>query len=85
MRKLYFVCLLTLVAVVLDITLFHSGSVNAQNASQAVHVERVLFNNGVSGDARITGRVVGFHCVDTSGGPQCFVASGFVAGLDHSR
>jgi hypothetical protein len=84
MRKLYFLCLLTLAAVILDITLFHSGSVSAQD-SQTVHVERVLFSNGKSGDVRITGRVAGFHCVDTSGGPQCFVASGYVAGLDHSR
>lgn len=83
MKKLYFVCLLTLAAVVLDIAFFHSRSVSAQ-ASQVVHVERVLFN-GPSGDAPVTGRVVGFHCVDTSGGPQCFVASGAVAGLDHSR
>jgi len=84
MRRLYFLCLLTLIAVVLDIALFHSRSVSAQNANQTVHVERVLFN-GSGGDARIAGRVVGFHCVDTSGGPQCFVASGFVSGLDHSR
>ena len=84
MRKLYFLCLVTLLAVVLDITLFHLGSVSAQEASQTVHVERILFN-GPSADARITGRVVGFRCVETSSGPQCFIASGFVAGLDHSR
>jgi len=84
MSKLYFLCLLTLAAVVLDITLFHSRSVSAQ-ANQTVRVERVPFNGQGGGDARVTGRVVGFHCVDTSGGPQCFVASGFVSGLDHSR
>jgi len=84
MRKLYFLCLLTLAAVILDITLSHSGSVSAQSSGQTVHVERVLFN-GAGGDARITGRVVGFQCVDTSSGAECFVASGSVAGLDHTR
>jgi hypothetical protein len=83
MRGLYFLCLLTLAAVVADITLFHSRSVSAQE-SATVRVERVPFN-GTSGNVRINGRVAGFHCVDTSGGPQCFVASGYVAGLDHSR
>jgi hypothetical protein len=83
MRKLYFLCLLTLAAVVSDITLFHSRSVSAQDG-QTVHVERVMFN-GASGDARVIGRVVGFRCIDSSGSPQCFVASGHVAGLDHSR
>src|SRR5678815_1850899 len=86
MRKMYFLCLLTLVVVVLDIALFHSGSVSAQDASQMLRVERVPFNNNIkSSDVRITGRVAGFHCVDTSDGPQCFVASGYVSGLDHSR
>jgi len=84
MRNVYFLCLLTLAAVVLDIALFHTRSVNAQD-NPFVHVERVLFNGQSGGDARVMGRVVGFHCVDTSAGPQCFVASGFVAGLDHSR
>jgi hypothetical protein len=51
-----------------------------------LRVERVPFNNNIkSSDVRITGRVAGFHCVDTSDGPQCFVASGYVSGLDHSR
>jgi hypothetical protein len=83
MRGLYFLCLITLAAVITDITLFHSRSVSAQD-NQMLRVERVQFN-GTSGNLHITGRVAGFHCVDTSGGPQCFVASGYVAGLDHSR
>ena len=77
MKKVYVLCLLTLVALVLDIALLHPRSVNAQNdASQTVRIERVLFSpNRMSGDAPTNGRVVGFHCIDTPGGPQCFVAS----------
>ena len=83
MKKVYAVCLLTLAAVVLDIILFHSPVVQAQ-ADSSVHVERVLFGvNTASRDAPVTGRVVGFHCVDTPGGPQCFVASSFAPA--HSR
>ena len=78
MRKVYAICLLTLAIVVLDMMLLHRGSVTAQS-NQTVRVERVLFNiNTRSVDAPVNGRVVGFHCVDTPGGPQCFVASGFV-------
>jgi hypothetical protein len=84
MRTLYFLCLLALAAVVMDIVLFHSGTVNAQD-NQFVHVERISFNGQNNGNAPVIGRVVGFHCVDTTAGPQCFVASGFVQGLDHSR
>ena len=80
MKKVYAICLLALAAVVFDVVLFHTGSVRAQS-DQTVRVERVLFSiNKGSADAPITGRVVGFHCVDTPGGPQCFVASGFVPG-----
>ena len=82
MKKVYVLCLLTLAVVVLDVVLLHPRSVTAQNdASQTVRVERVLFSpNRMSADAPINGRVVGFHCIDTPGGPQCFVASGFVSG-----
>jgi len=48
MRKMYILCLLTLVAAVLDIALFHSGSVSAQDASQMLRVERVPFNNNIN-------------------------------------
>ena len=78
MRKVYAICLLVLAIVVLDMMLLHRGSVTAQS-NQTVRVERVLFNiNTRSVEAPVNGRVVGFHCVDTPGGPQCFVASGFV-------
>jgi len=76
MKKLYALCLLTLIAVILDVVLLHPRSVTAQ-ANQTVHVERLLFNVNTRGvDVVTTGHVVGFHCIDTPGGPQCFVASG---------
>jgi hypothetical protein len=78
MKKLYALCLLTLTAVVLDIVLLHPRSVTAQS-DQTIRVERVLFGASSSGrNAPVSGRVVGFHCIDTAGGPQCFVASGMV-------
>lgn len=80
MKKVYALCLLTLAAVVFDIVFFHSRSVQAQ-ANQTVRVERVLFDAYSAGrDAPATGRVVGFQCIDTPGGPQCFVASTFAPG-----
>ncbi len=80
MKKLYVLCLLTLAAVVLDVFFLHPWSVAAQ-ANQTIRVERLLFNiNTKGGDVPVNGRVVGFHCIDTPGGPQCFVASGFVHG-----
>lgn len=86
MKKLYILCFLTLLALILDITLFHSNTVVAQEplAGSTVRVERVRFN-GTRGDVPISGRVVGFQCIDTPGGPQCFVASGWVSGLNHSQ
>jgi hypothetical protein len=82
MRKLSIgLCLVTLVAVILDVTLFHSRTANAQSGTSGtrVTVERVTFGGGNSGSARVDGKVVGFTCVDIGGTPQCFVASGWVA------
>jgi|RhiMethySRZTD1v2_1073278.scaffolds.fasta_scaffold116226_2 hypothetical protein len=80
MKKVYAICLLALAAVVFDVVFFHTGSVRAQS-DQTVRVERLLFNSDTRRvDAPISGRVLGFHCVDTPGGPQCFVASGFAPG-----
>jgi len=77
MKKLYVLCILTLAAVILDITLLHTGSVSAQtsntNLGAVVHVERVQFS-GASGTVARSGNVVGFHCVDVQGQAQCFVA-----------
>jgi hypothetical protein len=75
MKKVFVLCLLTLAAVVLDVALFQSRSVAAQ--SNVIRVERVTFSGTGGGTVPISGRVVGFHCLDVSGiGAQCFVASG---------
>jgi hypothetical protein len=86
MKKVYALCLLILTVVVLDIVFFHSPSVTAQS-NQAVRIERVWFspNDVVSRTAPIFGRVVGFHCVESTGGPQCFVASGNVPAAGSSQ
>jgi hypothetical protein len=78
MKKVYALCLITLAAVLMDIVFLHPSAVTAQT-NHTVHVDRVLFRlNTMSSDARVNGPIVGFHCVDTPGGPQCFVASEIV-------
>jgi len=77
MRRLYVVCILTVAAVVLDIVLFHSGSVNAQ-AVAGVRIDRLIWDHTTgrtTGTVPTLGRVVGFHFVDAGGVPECFVAS----------
>ena len=77
MKKLYVLCLLTLAAVVLDIALFHSKSAHAQ-AVPGVRIDRLIWNHTTgytTGTVPTLGRIVGFHCVDSGGIPQCFVAS----------
>ena len=80
MKKLYVLCFLTLAAVVLDIVFLHPRSVTAQIIPM-VRVERIQFydqNGPNSLNVVPQGRVLGFHCVDTDVGPQCFIASGAV-------
>jgi hypothetical protein len=86
MKKLYALCLLTLAAIVVEVVLFHPRSATAQS-NPTVHVERVLFNPNDLGSrtAHVVGRVVGFHCIDTPGGPQCFIASGNVPASGSSQ
>jgi hypothetical protein len=75
MKKLYIVCVLTLVAVLVDIVLFHSRSAYAQ---PGIRVDRIVFQGGTETVTipQITGRVVGFSCAHFGEGPngQCFVA-----------
>jgi len=78
MRTLYTLCLLTLAAVILDITLFHSRSAHAQTA-QGVRVDRIIWDY-TRGEKTTTvqtlGHIVGFQCVKTTDGvPECFIAS----------
>ena len=62
MRKLYALCLVTLLAVLADVVLFHSRTANAQNSGN-YNVVRVVNLNGTS--FPLTGTVVGFSCVQT--------------------
>ena len=60
MRKLYALCLVTLLAVLVDVVLFHSRTANAQNAGnyKIVEVDPYRGNN-----VSLAGTVVGFSCV----------------------
>ena len=72
MKKLYALCLVTLLAVFVDLAFLHSKSVNAQGGT--VRVRRVLVS-AISGDVSVTGTVVGFTCFNTGGGDaHCFIA-----------
>jgi hypothetical protein len=83
MRKLSVVlCFVTLIAVILDVALFHSGMAHAQQSGSRVRVERVMFGGGTSGTASVDGKVVGFTCIDVGGVPACFVASGWITNAE---
>jgi len=80
MRKLYALCLITLVAVLGDIVFFHSGTVSAQSAQ--VRVQQVTGDAGLNGGVlNVTGTVVGFACISNQVGsppngiPSCFIAT----------
>ena len=77
MKRLYALCLITLVAVFIDIVFFHSGIVSAQAPrSGQVRVQTVSIN----GDGHnihtfdVEGIVVGFSCI-REGNPTCFIAT----------
>jgi len=77
MRKLYFLCVLTGAAVILDFVFLHSGSVYAQQSGLRIH--RVSFgpNASTANAGQVFGRVVGFSCVSMGEGPaaECFVVT----------
>ena len=77
MKKLYALCFVTLVAVLIDVVFFHSGSVSAQAPrSGQIRVQTVP----IIGDGRnvhnvdVEGIVVGFSCI-REGNPTCFIAT----------
>jgi len=77
MKRLYVLCILTLGAVVLDIVLFHTGSVSAVNAPP-LRIDRIIWQPGrTSQDVPgALGHIVGFHCVQVDALlGECFVAS----------
>jgi hypothetical protein len=72
MKALYALCLVTLLAVLVDIVLFHSRTANAQNSGN-YKIEQIspFYVKSFSS----TGTVVGFSCVETQGGTFCYVAT----------
>jgi len=58
MRKLYALCLVTLLAVLVDIVFFHSRTANAQGTSL---YKVVPVQNLSGGTFPLSGTVVGFH------------------------
>jgi len=75
MKKLYIVCVLTVVMFV-EVVLFHSRSANAQSG---IRVDRIVFQGDTKAITipQATGRVVGFSCSHFGEGPSgdCFIAT----------
>ncbi len=67
MKALYALCFVTLLAVLVDVVLFHSRTANAQNTGnyKVVQVERYKTSS-------LTGTVVGFSCVESQGATWCY-------------
>jgi hypothetical protein len=72
MKTLYALCIVTLLAVLVDIVLFHSATANAQNTGN-YKIEQIspFYVKSVA----LTGTVVGFSCVETQNGTYCYVAT----------
>jgi len=62
MKTLYALCLVTLLAVFVDVVFFHSRTANAQNTDNYKVVQLDRSRTSVS----LPGTVVGFSCVQTS-------------------
>jgi hypothetical protein len=70
MRKLYALCLVTLLAVLVDVVLFHSSTANAQNTG---NYKVVQVNDRGSGKSfSLTGTVVGFSCGEYQNQMWCY-------------
>jgi len=74
MKSLYALCFITLLAVLVDVVLFHSRTANAQNTGnyKVVQVPRVNIGGG---NFSLTGTVVGFSCVESQNAIWCFMAT----------
>ena len=74
MKILYALCLVTLLAVLVDVVLLHLTTANAQNTGnyKVVQVPRVNIG-GVN--FSLTGTVVGFSCVESQNAIWCFMAT----------
>ena len=70
MNKLYVLCVITLVAILVDVLLFHPRTASAQYTNYTI--EPVPISNPFNVNNAI---VVGFSCVQVPGNaqPQCYV------------
>ena len=68
MRKLYLLCVVTLLAVLVDIVFFHSRTANAQDTGNYKVTQLDRSRLTVS----LTGTVVGFSCVESQGATWCY-------------
>jgi len=68
MKTLYALCLVTLLAVLVDIVLFHSRTANAQNGNY--RIEEIP---GYQKSFSSTGTVVGFSCFESQNQTRCNV------------
>ena len=64
MRTLYALCLVTLLAVLVDVVLLHSRTANAQDTG---NYKVVWVQNMIGGTFSLTGTIVGFSCVEATG------------------
>jgi hypothetical protein len=64
MKTLYALCLVTLLAVLVDVVLFHSRAANAQNTG---NYKVVPVSNWSGKSFSLTGTVIGFSCVEATG------------------
>ncbi len=69
MRKLYALCLVTLLAVLVDVVFFHSRTANAQDTG---NYRVVQVRNLTGGNVSLTGTVVGFTCVENQNAVWCY-------------
>ena len=72
MKALYALCFVALLAVLVDVVLFHSRAANAQGTGN-YQVVRVVNLNGTS--FPLTGTVVGFSCVDNQNAVYCYAVT----------
>jgi len=70
MKTLYALCLVTLLAVLLDVVLFHSRTANAQNTGNYKVVP--INDRGTGKSFSLTGTVVGFACGEWQNQMWCY-------------
>ena len=69
MKALYALCFVTLLAVLVDVVLFHSRAANAQGTSPYQVVP--IYDRGSGKNFSLTGTVVGFSCFESQGQLGC--------------